>query len=256
MSQPKIYGFWTLFKRESLRFLTLPNQTVLPALVSTALYVLVFGFVLGSKVALIEGHSFIVFVFPGLLLMSVVIAAFQNTSTTLFIARYEHFIDDLLVAPISYTQMVGAFILAALVRGLLTGLGTFLVGWLMTESPIPNLFLLLLNLSVSSVLFGAAGLVCGLWAERWDHIAIFQNYVVTPLVFLGGVFYSTSSLPEGFRWINELNPLYYMVAGTRHAYLGHADASFGLSFLVTIVLAVIFLVWAVDLFRRGYKLRS
>ncbi len=249
-------GFWTLFKRETLRFISLPNQTLIPAVLSTVLYILVFGFFLGTHVDHIEGFEYIIFIFPGLLLMACVTASFQNATTTLFISRWQHFIEDLLVAPLSFWEVVAAFVCASILRGVLTGALCLLAGTFLIHSPLDHPYLLFLSLTASSAVFSAFGLIIGLWAERWDHIAIYQNYVLTPLVFLGGVFHSISILPEGFRWVNELNPLYYMVEGVRYSLLGKTDVSFGLSLVITVTLAFILLTLAVELFRRGYKLRT
>lgn len=254
MTNPR--GGWTLFKRETLRFLTLPNQTILPSIITTILYITVFGFFLGPRVEMIEGFDYIVFIFPGILLMNVGQASFQNASISLFISKWERFIDDLLVAPISYTQMVMAYIFASALRGLITGFVVFLVGILMTPTPVQHPFLLVASLTLTSFAFSASGLIVGLWAERWDNVAILQNFIVTPLTFLGGVFYSTSMLPQGREWLNELNPIFYMVSAVRYSMLGRADEAVFTSLLVTLVFAVAFFLWVLQLFRKGYKLRS
>ena len=251
-----LLGFWTLLKRETLRFFSLPNQTIWPSVVSVSLYIVIFGFFLGKQVTEIEGQPYIVFIFPGLLMMSVVMASFQNSSTSLFIARWEHFIDDLLVAPISFMAMVLAYSIAAVIRGVVTGALVLIVGLFLVPTPLEHPVLLFWALVASSTVFATSGLVAGLWAERWDHIAIVLNYVVTPLMFLGGVFYATSTLPSGFKWVNELNPIFYMVCAARYAFVSQADAPYGLSLLITSILALFFLVWAIYLFRIGYKLRT
>ncbi|HLG20744.1 MAG TPA: ABC transporter permease [Bdellovibrionota bacterium] len=254
MANPR--GFRTLAEREISRFLSLPNQTIWPAVVNAILYIVVFGFFLGSRVSDIEGVPYITFIFPGLLMMGVVLAAFQNASSSLFIARWEHFIEDLLVAPISFLEMVVAYVLASVVRGVLSGLMVLIAGILLVKTPLEHPFLLVVSLVLSSIVFSASGLIVGLWAERWDNIAIYLNYVVTPLMFLGGVFYSTSTLPEGYRWVNYVNPIFYMVEAVRYAFLGRTDVPFALSMAVTVIIASIFFLWAVYLFKKGYKLRT
>ena len=249
-------GFQTLFHRETLRFLTLPNQTLLPSIVSTGLYIIIFGFFLGSRVSQIEGFDYILFIFPGLLMMGVVLSAFQNAATSLFISRWERFIEDLLVAPISFTQMVMAYVLASTTRGVINGLLVLICGLVLLPIPFEHPFLLLVTLILTSIVFSASGLIVGLWADRWDNIAVVLNYVITPLMFLGGVFYATSTLPEKFRWVNELNPIFYMVSGVRYSFLGKADVAYSTCILVTLVLAVGFCLWALYLFKKGYKLRS
>ncbi len=249
-------GFWTLLKRETMRFLSLPNQTILPSIVSAILNILVFGRFLGSHVQPVGGHPYIVFIFPGLLMMGVVLAAFQNATTSLFISRWEKFIDDLLVAPLSFMSMVVAFVFASVFRGVLTGVVVLIAGLLLLPTPFAHPFLLILTLLLASIVFSASGLIIGLWAERWDDIAIFQNYVVSPLMFLAGVFYSTAMLPVKLQWVNEWNPVYYMVSSARYSILGETEASFGFSIFITGTLALGFFLWAVFLFKRGYKLRT
>lgn len=249
-------GFWTLFKRESLRFLRLANQTMLPSVVTTVLYIVVFGYFLGPKVSYIDGFPYIKYIFPGLLMMGITMASYQNSSNSLFISRYEKFIDDLLVAPISYLQMVSAYVLAAMLRGLIIAIIGLIVCLPIAKVPFHHPFLFLLSILASSLVFASLGVISGLWAERWDNIAIMQNYLITPLVFLGGVFYSAQTLPEHLRWILSVNPLFYMISAVRYSFLDQADLPFGLAFGVTLGLGFFFLGIAVHLFRRGYKLRE
>lgn len=251
-----VRGFWALLERETLRFLQRPTQTMLPSVISTVLFIVVFGYFLGPNVRRIEGYSYIVFIFPGLLMMGAGHAAFQNASFSLFISRWDHFIDDLLVAPLSYIQMVLAYVIAALVRGVITGVAVLIAGLLLIDTPFAHPLQLVMALAASSCVFAGAGLIVGLWSDNWDGLAVIQNFVVTPLLFLGGVFYSTNTLPAGYRWTNELNPIYYMVCAIRHSILGRADISFERGITVTITLAVIFFVWVVLLFKKGYKLRT
>ncbi len=248
--------FWTLFKRETYRYVSRWGQTIFPPVISTVLFIVIFGFVLGSRMRLIEGHEYILFIFPGLLLMGAGNSAFHNASFSLFISRWDHFVEDLLVSPLSYLQMVMAFLLASTVRGLVTGLVILASGSLLLGSPFAHPAHLFLALLMSSLLFSAFGIIVGLWADDWDQLALFQNFIMTPLMFLGGVFYSTSNLPDGFRWVNEANPIYYMVSAIRHSILGSADTSFWVGMLPTTFFTVVFAVLAVRLFRTGYKLRT
>jgi ABC-2 type transport system permease protein len=249
-------GFRALLSRETLRFLSLPNQTILPTVVTTGLYIAIFGYFLGSRIAEVDGHPYRHFIFPGLIILHATMASFQNATTTLFISRWERFVEDLLIAPLSFLEMVMALVLASTVRGVVTGALLLLLGQLLIGLPAAHPFLFLVSLTASVTVFSAAGLIVGLRAERWDHIAVWQNYVLTPLTYLGGVFYSTDVLPPGLRWLNDYNPIFYMVAAARHALLGAADVSFSLSLTVTLLFAAAFFVTAFELFRRGYKLRA
>lgn len=249
-------GFYTLFRRETLRFVYHSNQTLLPPVVNLALYLLVFGWFLGARIHAMHDHAFITFIFPGLILMGSTVAAFQNSATSLFISRWEHFMEDLLVAPLSFAEMVTAFMLAAAVRGILVGILSLGAGFLFIDVQIAHPILFFGSLVLTSVCFACVGILNGLFAKRWDHIAVFQNYIVMPLVFLGGVFYPTDALPAKFVWINHANPLFYMVSALRHAYLGSADIPFSHAVFVTGMVTVAFFLASIELFRRGYNLRT
>ena len=249
-------GFLTLLRREVYRFIVLPNQTVVPPLVSAALYILIFGYAIGSRITDVEGASYIVYIFPGLVMMNAVNGAYANTTTSIFIARHELFIQDLLVSPLSYLEMVLAYTLGGAVRGILVGLSTLLMGYAILGVHIHHLGATLFFLAISSLTYAALGNIVGLWAERWDHVAIYLNYVITPMVFLGGVFYSLKMLPPGWRMANLLNPIFFTVSGFRYGILGLSDVSPALCALVgTALFGVLFTV-SVILFQRGYKLRA
>ena len=249
-------GFWTLTKREVLRFLRQPTNTVMPALVSTILFIAIFGWVLGERVQEISGFPYIVFMFPGLLMMGASLASFNNATFSLFLAKWDHYIHDLLVAPISYLEMVLALVLGSLARGMITGALVILAGVFLTATPFSHPLLLIWFLFITTLLFSTFGMIVGLWADRWDQLSTLQNYILTPLIFLGGVFYSSENIPEAFRWLHELNPVFYMVSGIRYACLGTADVSPLISTLVTVAVATIGLGFVTALFRKGYKLRT
>jgi ABC-2 type transport system permease protein len=253
---PDAIGFFTLLRRETYRFIVLPNQTIVPPLVSALLYVTIFGYAIGSRIADVSGVPYVTYIFPGLVMMNAINGAYANTTTSLFIARNELFIQDLLVSPLSHLEMVLAYTLGGAARGMLVGLSTLGVGYAVLgvhlHDPIATLFFLL----TSSLAFAALGNIIGLWAERWDDVAICLNYVVTPLVFLGGVFYSIGMLPPGWRAANQLNPIFFLVNGFRHGILGIHDAGIGLCAAVAMALAGGLFTVAVVLFKRGYKLRA
>ena len=189
-------------------------------------------------------------------MMNVVQAAFQNTSTSIFVARQERFIDDLLVATITFFQMVLAYVLSACLRGLIIALLSILVCLPLAKIPFEHPLLFIVSMLSCCILFASLGLLAGLWAERWEHVAVIQNYLITPLVFLGGVFYSSSIVPPAMQWVNSFNPLFYLVSAIRHSFLGQADMPFIKAFSVTFILATFFFCITVILFKRGYKLRS
>lgn len=248
--------FWTLLRRELRRFLILPNQTIVPPILMTVLYILIFGYSIGSKIEPIQGHPYIVYILPGLIIMGVVNSGYSNSTTSLFIARYEDFIQDLLVSPLSYVKMVMAYILSSAARGMIVGVLTLAVGYVLILPPIHSPLLMLFYMLLTSATFGAYGILVGLWAERWDNMAIFLNYLITPLVFLGGVFYSIRSLPSPWQEVSLFNPLFYMVDGFRYGMLGTSSVSPWLSACILLGLLTFGVLIALYLFRIGWKLRD
>lgn len=248
--------FYTLLRRELRRFLSLPNQTIIPPILMTILYILIFGFSLGDRIKPIQGHSYIVYILPGLIMMGVINSSYSNSTTSLFIARYENFIQDLLVSPLSYVKMVTAYILSSMTRGMIVGLLILGVSFFMLDVVIYSPALMLLYMILTSATFGAFGILVGLWAERWDNIAIFLNYLITPLVFLGGVFYSVKSLPSPWREVSLFNPLFYMVDGFRYGMLGISYVSPLTSATVLLSLLIAGTSLSMYLFKIGWKLRD
>ena len=253
---PDLTGFLTLLRREIYRWVVLPNQTIVPPLLNALLYVVIFGYAIGGSIAEVEGAAYIVYIFPGLVMMNVVNGAYANTTTSLFIARHELFIQDLLVSPLSYLEMVLAYTLGGAIRGVLVGVLTLLVGYAFLGVHLHHAGATLFFMSVSALACAAFGNIVGLYSERWDHVAIYLNYVITPLVFLGGVFYSLKMLPAAWRMANLANPIYYAVAGFRYGILGIADVSPWICAAVGAALFASMFAVSVLLFKRGYKLRA
>jgi len=250
-----VTGFLTLLRREVYRFIVLPNQTIVPPIINAFLYVLVFGYAIGSRIPEIDGVGYIVYIFPGLVMMNVVNGAYANNTTSLFIARHELFIQDLLVSPLSYLEMVLAYTLGGAIRGIVVGLLTLGLGWAVLGVHLRHFGATLFFMTVASLACAAFGNIVGLYSERWDHVAIYLNYVITPLVFLGGVFYSLKMLPEAWRSANLLNPIFYAVNGFRYGILGITDVGPGTCALVGLALFALLFAVSVTMFRTGYKLR-
>ena len=249
-------GFWTLTRREVGRFLTLWRQTVFPPILSALLYILIFGEALGSRIRLIDGWPYTEYILPGLAMMGVLTSAYSNSSSSLFVAKHEEYINDVLIAPLSYWEVVLAYTLGAMVRGLIVGILILGVGVVAIDLPILHPWMAIAFLIVVSALLSCAGLVIALWAESWDHVMLLLNFIITPLVFLGGVFYSIHMLPPFWRGVSMFNPIFYMINGLRYGVLGVADASPALSLVLSTALAAGLFAWTVYLFRVGYKLKS
>jgi len=246
----------TLFLKEVRRFSKVWLQTVLSPLVTTSLYFLVFGVALGSRLREISGVPYIQFVVPGLVMMTMIRDSFLNTSSSLFQSKINGTITDILVAPIGALEMVLAYVGAAMIRAIIVGTLVYLVALSFTWFPLHDIgWTLFFTIFVTATL-ALLGMIAALWAEKFDHLAIFPNFVLLPLAFLGGVFYSIDLLPEPWNTVSRLNPLLYMVNGLRYGFLGVADVSPITSAGVVLVSFLVVLGTASALLRSGYNLRS
>lgn len=252
-------GFRTLLMKETRRFLRVPGQTVAQPVVTTALYFLVFGHAIGGQVrddALLGGVPYVRFIVPGLIMLSVIQNAFLNTASSMFIMKVQGTIVDLLVAPLGTADVVLAFTLAAIVRGVLVGGIVWLVAALFTGFTVAHpLWVLTFALSVGA-LFGLLGLAIAIWSDKFEQLNIIPTFIITPLTFLGGVFYSAKMLPAPWSTITRANPILYMVEGLRYGLLGTAASSpwWGLALTAGLTALSFGVVWW--MLASGYKLRS
>jgi len=249
-------GFYVLVQREVLRFLRLWKQTVMPGLISSALYILVFGHALGARIGQIKDISYMNYIIPGLVMMSVINHAYQNSSSSLMQAKFLKFLDDLLITPLSGFEISVAYIIGATCRGLINGVLVILLSMVLTDFTIDNVFLTCLYLVNVSWAFGAMGVIVGIYAKTWDHIGMFTTFVFMPLSMLGGVFWSIEMLPEFWRTISMFNPLYWMINGLRYATLGVGDTSPEISLIISIGFAIIFSTIASIMFSKGYRIKA
>ena len=249
-----VIGAQTLLKKEVRRFLRVPGQTVLQPLISTTLYFVVFGLTAGRQ-ADVEGVPYIVYIVPGLVFLSIANNAFLNSSSSFFITKIQGTIVDLLVAPLGPTELLLGFVAGAMVRGLLVGLLTWGAALLFTGPHLAHVMGTLVFLTLSAYVFSVLGLLAGLWAEKFEQINFFPTFLMLPLTFLGGVFYSVHALPEPFRTISLFNPVVHMVDGLRAGMLGIQSAS-PLGLWLLLGLAVVTTVVAHRLLAIGYRLKS
>ena len=246
----------TLFLKEVRRFSKVWLQTVLSPLVTTSLYFLVFGVALGSRLREISGVPYIQFVVPGLVMMTMIRDSFLNTSSSLFQSKINGTITDILVAPIGAWEMLVAYVGAAMIRALIVGALVYLVALSFTWFPLHHVGWTLFFAILVPATLALLGMIAALWAQKFDHLAIFPNFVLLPLAFLGGVFYSIDLLPEPWNTVSRLNPLLYMVNGLRYGFLGVADVSPFTSAAVVLISFLVVLAAASALLRSGYNLRS
>ncbi len=248
-------GLATLVKRELVRTYKVINQVVWPPVITTILYVLVFGLGLGSRVQNVQGVPYAAFLIPGLIMLQVIDQTYGESSSSLFQGRFMLSIQELLVSPLSAVELVTGFILAAVLRAVLIAVLILTVGFFMVHT-LPQSWALFFGMTVLvATLFGAIGIVFGLLAEKFDHIAVFTTFVITPLVFVGGVFTSAQFLPPFVRHISLFNPMFYMIDAFRYAFTGRSDVPLGISIAITATLAAVTLGVALRMTATGYKLR-
>jgi ABC-2 type transport system permease protein len=247
--------FRTLLSREVRRFMRVWTQTLLAPLFTSALYIVVFGYGLGSRIREVEGVPYLEFILPGLILLAVITGAYGNTSSSLFDAKRERYIDDVLISPITPLQMALAYVVGGALRGLMVGAGTYALAVPLVGLPAERPLMLLAAGAATSVAFASLGLVTGVLATRIDHIFFLSTIVVQPLVFLGGVFYSAEMLPGPLRAATYLDPVFYAVDVFRFAAVGVSDAPPYPALTALVVFAALTFLGTVELIRRGYKLR-
>ena len=247
--------FRTLLSREVSRFLKVWTQTLLAPLLTSALYVVVFGYGLGSRIREIEGVPYLQFILPGLILLAVITASYGNTSSSLFDAKRERYIDDVLISPMTPLQIALAYVLGGVLRGLLVGAGTFALAIPLAGLPAERPLLLLAAALATSVAFACLGVVAGVLATRIDHIFFLSTIVLQPLTFLGGVFYSVQMLPAPLRIATYLDPIFYAVDAFRFAAVGVSDTPPYPALAALGVFSVLAFLGTVEILRRGWKLR-
>ena len=247
-------GFYALFRREVLRFFRRPRNTFVPPFITNVLYFSVFGVILGERINEIAGVPYILFILPGLVVLGAISNAFENTSFTIFHGRWNRYIEEVLTSPLSYRSMVGAYVLAAALRGVIVGILISLIGAFFTPVGVARPLYLVAFGVVITLLFAALGVAGGLWADDFDDLTMLNQFILRPLVFFGGVFYSLNELPATVQQVSLLNPMIYMVNGVRFGFLGVSEVDPNASLAVLSGLTVIVVAIDISLFRRGYGL--
>jgi ABC-2 type transport system permease protein len=252
-------GFRSLLKREVLRFVRRPRNTFLPPAITNVLYFAVFGVVLGDRIKSIQGFDYILFILPGLVVLGAISNAFENSSFSIFHGRWNEYIHEVLTSPLSYTSQVFAYVAAAALRGIVVGFIIVAVGLVFVpfaiaggSVPVERPLYLVAFMIVVPTLFASFGVVGGLWARDFDYLTVLNQFILRPLVFFGGVFYSLEILPPTFRTLSLLNPMVYMVNGVRYGFLGYSDVDPNASLVVLTGLTLVVLAVDAYLFRRGY----
>jgi len=249
-------GMWTLLKKEVLRFWRVVFQTVASPVITGVLYLMIFSHVLGDRIQVYEGVPYTSFLIPGLIMMSLLQNAFANSSSSLVQSKVMGNIVFLLLTPLSYLQFFIAFMVASILRGVFVGLAIYLVALFYVDLPIEHPFFVISFAILGGGLLGTFGIIAGIWSDRFDQMAAFGNFVIMPLSFLSGVFYSIHSLPPIWQSISKLNPFFYMIDGFRYGFFGQSDISPWVSFFIVSLFFIVLSLIAIRMLKLGYKLRN
>jgi ABC-2 type transport system permease protein len=248
--------FLTLVRREVSRFMKIKRQTVGAPLLETFLYISVFGAALGSRISTLHGFDYVVFIIPGLVMMAWAINAFVNNSASILQQKFQHSIDDQLSSPASPVELLLAFTLGGFLRGLVVALLTFTAASILVDVPVEHVLVAIPALFLVGFFFAQLGVLVGVRAEQFDDVSFAQTFILQPLIFLGGVFYSASLLPEPFETLTHFNPVYYMIGLVRYGFLGFTEQNVAMSLVgLTLATAALFAV-NLRLFASGWKLRA
>ena len=256
MKPSRLRGVYTLFAKEVWRFMKVFVQTILTPVVTALLYLLVFGQALEGNVQVYEGVSYSAFLIPGLMMMSIIQNAFANTSSSLIQSKMMGNLVFVLLSPISSLEFFIAFTAAAVLRGVLVALAVYLVAIVFIDLPLAAPWAIVVFAVLGSATLGVLGLIAGVWAEKFDQLAGFQNFFILPLSFLSGVFYSIHSLPGMWQTVSQFNPFFYLIDGFRFGFFGQSDADPMLSLMVTLVFLVALSAVGLLMLQKGYKIRS
>jgi ABC-2 type transport system permease protein len=249
-------GLYTFLRREVERTMQVVIQTLVAPVVSAGLYLFIFGTVLGSKIEDFAGVPYIEFVFPGILMLSIINASFASASSALYFMRFSRSIEELLIAPFSYLEMLVGFVGSAVIRALLVAILILITGWLFGAVSLVSLPGFLFYVVAISSIFAMLGIITALWAENFEQLQVLNTFVITPLTYLGGIFYSISFLPELVATLTRLNPFFYFADGLRSAMIGYSESNVLVGITIIVVLIVTLGTFVLHLFRRGWKIRT
>jgi ABC-2 type transport system permease protein len=248
--------FVTLWRREVSRFMKIKKQTLGAPLLETFLYISVFGAALGSRIKQLHGIDYVIFVIPGLIMMAWATNSFANNSSSILQQKFQGAIHDQLSSPASPAELLLAFSLGGFMRGLIVATLTFVVASILVALPVDHVLVLIPSLFLVGFFFSQLGVLIGVRAEQFDDVAIAQTFILTPLIFLGGVFYSAALLPQPFQTLTKFDPVYYMISLVRYGFVGYTEVSIPLSLLALTGATVALFLFNLRLFSRGYKLRA
>jgi ABC-type polysaccharide/polyol phosphate export systems, permease component len=248
--------FLSLVRREVNRFMKIKRQTLFAPLLETFLYISVFGAALGSRIHTLHGFRYIVFVIPGLIMMAWAMNAFSNNASSILQQKFQRAIDDQLSSPASPVELLLGFTFGGFLRGMLVAVLTFTAASVLVDIPVEEPLVLLPGLLLVGFFFAQLGVLVGVRAEQFDDVSFYQTFILTPLIFLGGVFYSATLLPQPFETLTQFNPIYYMIGLVRYGFLGYSETSIALSLLFLTVASLALFAVNYRVFTKGSRLRA
>lgn len=248
-------AFTTLVIKEVMRFLRIWVQTILPAMITTALYFIIFGQLIGGQIGDMDGVSYMEFIVPGLILMAVITNSYGNVVSSFYQAKYHHHIEEILVSPTPNYVIIAGYIAGGVLRGLVVGLAVWMISLFFTQTPVHNIWVIASIATLTAILFSLAGLINAIYAKSFDDITIIPNFVLTPLTYLGGVFYSITLLPEFWQTASLLNPILYMINAFRYGFLGISDIGLMVSYGLIALFILVLYVFSLYLLKTGKGLR-
>jgi ABC-2 type transport system permease protein len=250
-----LIGYLTMVRKEVVRIFRIWSQTLLPPVITTSLYFVVFGGFIGKQVHPIAGYTYMQYIVPGLVMMSLITSSYLNTVSTFYFAKWQRVIDEILVSPMPNWVVIAGFVSGGIIRAFLTGVLIVAVSLFFTHLTILNILILLAAAFLTTLLFSLAGIINAIYAKSFDAISIVPNFVLTPLTYLGGVFYSIHLLPPFFAKLSLFNPILYMVNAFRYGFLSVTDVPLATCFAVIVGFILVLMVWVLVLFRKGAGLK-
>lgn len=249
-------AFQTIVFKEILRFFRVWTQTILPSAITMTLYFVIFGHLMGSRIGSFDGFEYVKYIAPGLIMMSVITNAYSNVTSSFFLAKFQRSIEELLVSPVPNYLILTGYVTGAVLRGLVVGLVVTIISIFFAKFTIHHGLIMVLIVFLSALLFSLAGFINAIFAKKFDDIAIIPTFVLTPLTYLGGVFYSVNILPPFWRSLSFFNPILYMVNAFRYGILGVSDVSIGTSILIIVSLILLSIFLALYLLKKGVGIRT
>jgi len=249
-------AYYTIMRKEVVRIVRIWPQTLIPPIITQTLYFLIFGKFIGAQINAIQGISYMAFIVPGLVMMSVINNSFVNVAGSFFSSKFQRSIEELLISPSSNWVIIAGYAAGGMFRGIIVGFLVFCVSILFTKPMIYNLGIVALFVVLTSIVFSLGGLLNGVLAKKFDDIAIFPTFILIPMTYLGGVFYSINSLPVFWQSLSKLNPVLYMVNGFRYGFYGVSDVNVFVSFLILAIFAVMLVAVNLLMFKKGTGLKT